>query len=106
MRKCDGCFQPFPEEELHNYMGKYLCDKCRSTCQVCKKQYKLSKMSILSSSNPMLEGVVVYCKKCYHKILRYIRCPKCESDNITMTVNGNIMEIRCKDCFFKKDLKI
>lgn len=87
-------------------MGKYLCDNCRSMCQVCKRKYNLNKILIFSSSNPLLEGVVVYCKKCYHKILRYMRCPKCESENITMTINKNIMEIKCKDCVFEKQFII
>ncbi|MHA1300112.1 MAG: hypothetical protein ACTSO9_11890 [Candidatus Helarchaeota archaeon] len=106
MKRCDNCFNIFPEEELEYYLGKFLCETCRTTCQVCKKQKKLNQLVILCSSNPMLEGTTVYCRTCYHKILKYLHCPKCESENITMTINNNQMEITCKDCKFKKNIKI
>ncbi|MHA1379423.1 MAG: hypothetical protein ACTSRG_13695 [Candidatus Helarchaeota archaeon] len=106
MKQCDNCLKAFPENELEYYLGKYLCTVCRSTCQVCKKQKKISQMVILCSTNPILEGTTVYCRNCYHKILRYLRCPKCESENITLTTNEIFMEIYCKDCNFKKTIKI
>ena len=106
LTNCDNCFKLFEEKDLVYYSGKYLCDTCRTTCQICKTQKSISKMVILCSTNPLLEGCTIYCRTCYHKILKYMHCPKCNSENITMTVNNDLMEINCKDCKFKKNITL